>query len=431
MSLTAVRGAGPYDVGVHNPSGRSGIDIDRLLDRLAALAELAPVGEHGSCRLALTDADKAARDLLCRWMEDLAMEVRVDVVGNIVGVWTSGATEPGLDPVLCGSHLDTVATGGRYDGAYGVVAGLEVIETLAARGLRTRRPLAVAAFTNEEGARFTPDMMGSLVHVGGLTAEAALSAADEDGVTVGEELARIGYLGVWSAPARAPYAFVELHIEQGPVLEHEGVVIGAVTGVQGISWQELTFVGQSNHAGTTPMGLRRDPAYAAARVATFVRDLATGLGGRQVGTVGRILVHPNLVNVVPAWATMTVDLRNTDADTLAEAERRLAVFAAEAAEAEQLEVSSRCLVRFDPVEFDPAMVDLVEATAQRHALSTLRLPSGAGHDAQMLARVCPTAMIFVPSHRGLSHNPAEHTEPAHLAAGVGVLLDVLSDLAGR
>ncbi|MGD9751305.1 MAG: M20 family metallo-hydrolase [Acidimicrobiia bacterium] len=410
---------------------RPSIDRDRLLGRLAALAALSPLEGAGSCRLALTDADKAGRDLLCTWMTDLGLDVRIDVVGNIVGVWTAGAERPDEAPVLCGSHIDTVATGGRYDGAYGVLAGVEVIETLAAAGVRTRRPLAVGAFTNEEGARFAPDMMGSLVYVGGLSAEEALDTVGIDGARVGDELARIGYQGVWPVPAAAPHAFVELHIEQGPVLEHEGYVIGAVTGVQGISWQELTFTGQSNHAGTTPMHLRRDPAYAAARVATFVRELARELGGRQVATVGRILLHPNLVNVVPAWATMTVDLRNTDAERLREAEARLAAFVATIAREEQLSLSVRSLARFEPVDFDERVIALVESTAIRHGWPTLRLPSGAGHDAQMLARVCPVGMIFVPSHRGISHNPAEHTDAGHLHAGADVLLDVLLELADR
>jgi len=407
------------------------VALDRLLDRLAELAALAPVGEWGSCRLALTDADRAGRDLLCGWMVALGMEVRVDAIGNIVGVWSAGAEDGALAPVMCGSHIDTVATGGRYDGAYGVVAGLEVVAALAAAGVRTRRPIAVAAFTNEEGARFAPDMLGSLVHVGGLALDEALAAVAIDGAVLGAELARIGYQGVWPVPAVPPHAFVELHIEQGPVLEHEGFEIGAVTGVQGISWQELTFVGQSNHAGTTPMHLRRDPGYAAARVATFVRELVDELGGRQVGTVGRLTLHPNLINVVAARATLTVDLRNTDAEVLAVAEARLAAFVAGLAEAERLEVSSRALARFEPVAFDPAMIDLVEAAAGRRGLATMRLPSGAGHDAQMLARVCPTSMIFVPSHRGISHNPAEHTEPEQLLAGAAVLADVLLELANR
>jgi N-carbamoyl-L-amino-acid hydrolase len=362
-------------------------------------------------------------------MRDLAMEVRIDGIGNIVGVWSDGAAEPAAAPVMCGSHIDTVATGGRYDGAFGVVAGLEVVERLASARVRLRRPLAVAAFTNEEGSRFAPDMMGSLVSVGGMALEVALDTVGIDGRSVGEELARIGYAGPWPCPAVPPHAYVELHIEQGPVLEHEGVEIGVVTGVQGISWQELTLRGQSNHAGTTPMALRHDAGYVAARVATFVRDLAGELGGRQVGTVGRIELRPNLVNVVASSATMTVDLRNTDEAVLQEAESRLRAFVADAAAAEGVDVACRSLARFEPVAFDEGVQGRIEETARRHGHSTMRMPSGAGHDAQMFARVCPTGMIFVPSHRGISHNPAEYTPPAALAAGADVLLEVMMELA--
>jgi N-carbamoyl-L-amino-acid hydrolase len=403
----------------------------RLAARLAQLAELAPVGTTGSCRLALTDADRAARDLLCAWMDEAGLEVRVDRIGNIVGIWSAAATEPDLAPVMTGSHLDTVATGGRYDGAYGVVAGLEVVEALRRAGARTRRPVAVAAFTNEEGARFTPDMMGSLAYAGGLPLEAALAAADAAGTTVGDELIRIGYQGVWPVPGPAPFAFVELHIEQGPVLEADGTDIGAVTSVQGISWQELTFTGQSNHAGTTPMHLRRDAGLAAARVAAHVHDLVEELGGAQVGTVGRLELFPNLVNVVAARASVSVDLRNTDDARLAEAEHRLVTFARDLARRDGLELSVRPLVRFAPVGFDPDLVGLVERAATARGLRVRRMPSGAGHDAQMLARICPAAMIFVPSAGGISHNPAEHTDPAQLHAGLAVLTDVLSELADR
>jgi N-carbamoyl-L-amino-acid hydrolase len=405
--------------------------VDRLGARLAQLADLAPVGETGSCRLALTDADRAGRDLLCAWMHEAGLEVRIDRIGNIVGVWSAAADEPDLAPVMTGSHLDTVATGGRYDGAYGVVAGLEVVEALRSAGVRTRRPLAVAAFTNEEGARFTPDMMGSLVYAGGLPLEAALAATDTAGHTVGDELVRIGYQGVWPVPGPAPYAFVELHIEQGPVLEIAGDDIGAVTSVQGISWQELTFTGQSNHAGTTPMHLRRDAGLAAARVAAHVPDLVAGLGGAGVGTVGRLELHPNIVNVVAARATFTVDLRNTDDGLLRRAEEQVVAFARDLAGRDGLELSVRSLVRFEPVTFDPGLVDLVESAATARGLRVRRMPSGAGHDAQMLARVCPAAMIFVPSAGGVSHNPAEHTDPARLHAGLAVLTDVLRELAGR
>ncbi len=230
-------------------------------------------------------------------------------------------------------------------------------------------------------------------------------------------------------PGPAPHAYVELHIEQGPVLEERGVTIGAVTGVQGISWQELTLAGQANHAGTTPMRLRRDAGYAAGEVVTAVRRLATELGGDQVGTVGRLDLHPDLVNVVASRATLTVDLRNTDEAVLAEAEWRLRERVAAIADAEGVDASWRRLARFEPVAFDPRIVGMVERTAARRGHSVLRLPSGAGHDAQMLARVCPTGMVFVPSRGGVSHNPAEFTEPGHLAAGVEVLADVLVELA--
>ncbi|HLH47188.1 MAG TPA: hydantoinase/carbamoylase family amidase, partial [Acidimicrobiales bacterium] len=332
-------------------------------------------------------------------------------------------------PVMTGSHIDTVATGGIYDGNLGVLSGLEVVETLNEAGITTRRPLAVAFFTDEEGSRFAPDMLGSLVYAGGLGVEDAHDIVSIDGARLGDELERIGYLGPTPCPGFAPHAFVELHIEQGPVLERHGEVIGAVTGVQGISWQELTITGQSNHAGTTPMAYRHDAGYAAARVATFVRDLVSDIGGPQVGTVGRLDLHPDLVNVVAARATMTVDLRNTDDAVLQEAEHRLAAFLDELAAAEGVDVARRPLARFEPVAFDPRIVDLVAATGEAAGHAVRRLPAGAGHDAQMLARVCPAGMVFVPSAKGISHNPAEFTEPGHLAAGADVLLHVLLTLA--
>jgi len=404
------------------------VDGARLVTRLAELATIGAIeGTEGCARLALTDEDREGRDLVVAWMIDLGMSVAIDAIGNVVGTW-AGRDE--LAPVMTGSHIDTVRTGGRYDGNLGVLAGLEVVETLIAAGVTPKRPLAVAFFTNEEGARFQPDMMGSLVYVGGLPLETALDHRAIDGPTVGEELQRIGYAGPHPCPAAGvPHAYVELHIEQGPVLEATGVTIGAVTGVQGISWQELTITGQSNHAGTTPMALRHDPAYVAAEVTVFVRALASELGGHQVGTVGRLEVHPNLVNVVPARATITVDLRNTDETALQDAERQLRAHVERVAAAEGVTVTSRSMARFEPVEFDERLVGLVEDTARRLGHSVKRLPSGAGHDAQMLARVCPTAMIFTPSQHGISHNPAEHTDPAELEAGANVLLQVLLALA--
>ncbi|MEP6661281.1 MAG: hydantoinase/carbamoylase family amidase, partial [Acidimicrobiales bacterium] len=306
---------------------------------------------------------------------------------------------------------------------------LEVIETCLTNNVTTSRPLAVAFFTNEEGARFAPDMMGSLTYAGGLAIEEALDTVGIDGARVGDELARIGYAGPFPCPGPPPHAFVELHIEQGPVLEREGVTIGVVTGVQGISWHELTVVGQSNHAGTTPMHLRHDAGEVAAEIAVFVRRLALELGPPQVGTVGVLELQPNLVNVVAAQARLTVDLRNTDDTVLTEAERRVALFSNEIADREHVTITSRSLARFAPVAFTPELVDRVEATARGLGHSVLRLPSGAGHDAQMLARVCPTAMVFTPSIGGISHNPAELTADADLEAGANVLLQVLLQLA--
>ena len=403
------------------------IDAGRLHADLAALGAIGDTGDGGSCRLALTDEDAGGRELVAGWMRDLGLDVRIDRIGNVVG--TRLGSDPSLAPVMTGSHIDTVRTGGRYDGNYGVLAGLEVIRALDDAGIVTRRPVAVGFFTNEEGSRFAPDMLGSLVYVGGLDLETALGTVAIDGAVLGDELERIGWAGDAAVPGPAPHAYVELHIEQGPVLEEAGVGIGAVTGVQGISWQELTIGGQSNHAGTTPMRLRHDAALVAGEVITGVRRVVAAMGEPAVGTVGRIELHPDLVNVVAERATLTVDLRHTDPAALVAQENSVAALVDAAAAAEGVTVGRRWLARFEPVSFDEAVVDLVEATARRHGHEVLRMPSGAGHDAQMLARCCPAGMVFVPSAGGISHNPAEHTDPEELAAGAQVLADVLMELA--
>jgi len=402
------------------------LSFPRLRARLDELAEIGSFAPGGVARLALTDADRDGRDLVVTWMRDLGLRIDIDGVGNIVGTWPPDRHDP---PVLTGSHIDSVATGGIYDGALGVLAGLEVIETVAGAGVVTRHPLAVGVFTDEEGSRFAPDMLGSLVYVGGLALEAALDTEAVDGAVLGDELSRIGYAGSSPCPAVAPRAFVELHVEQGPVLEAEGVDIGIVTGVQGISWTELTITGQSNHAGTTPMSHRHDAGYAASAIAFGVRALAEEFGPPMVATVGRVDLHPNLVNVVAARAVLTVDLRHTDDDVLASAEARLAALCAELRDAEGVTIATRSLARFAPVQFDDTVIDLVERVAREQGCTTRRMPSGAGHDAQMLARVCPAGMVFVPSVGGVSHNPAEHTDDAQLAAGADVLLRVMLELA--
>ena len=395
------------------------------MQRIFALAEVGAIEGGGCNRLALTDADRDGRNVVVGWMRDLGLEIAIDAVGNVIGTWNVGSGPA----VMTGSHIDTVRTGGKYDGNYGVIAGLEVIETCQRAGVTPQRPLQVAFFTDEEGARFAPDMLGSLVYAGGMTVEEAHDVVSIDGARLGDELERIGYLGNVPCPGTAPHAFVEVHVEQGPLLEVNGVRIGAVTGVQGISWQEVTISGQSNHAGTTPMHLRRDPAYATAELTVFVRNLATRYGGNQVCTVGKIDLHPNLTNVVPARATLTLDVRNTDEAILQKAEQEIVDFCRELAEREKVTITRRSLARFEPVVFDDRVVAIVESAAKARNNTVQRMPSGAGHDAQMIARMAPTAMIFVPSHKGLSHNVAEHTDEVDLIAGANVLLDVMLQLA--
>ncbi len=397
--------------------------------RLEQLGAVGALEGGGVCRLALSDADREGRDLVRGWMEELGLRISIDAVGNVIGVRPDkrgGVTAP----VLVGSHLDTVATGGIYDGSLGVLAGLEVIEALGEAARETERPVAVGFFTNEEGARFTPDMLGSGVHQGALDLETCLAARDRDGLCLGDELQRIGYAGDQPCGGWRASSYLELHIEQGPVLEREKQLIGAVTGVQGISWTEWTLEGTSNHAGTTPMSMRCDSGVVAALVLAFVRRLALDMGGSQVATVGALSFVPNLVNVIPKQVTMTVDLRNTSEASLAEAEARTAAFIAECAQAEGVRVRSRSLARFAPVEFDPSLVQAVEQAAGRLGFSSRRLPSGAGHDAQMFAPNCQSAMIFIPSAGGLSHNTEEFSSPAEIEAGARVLLSVVLGLAG-
>ena len=401
------------------------INPDRLLTRLDELAQIGPIPDGGSCRLALTDEDREGRDWLVDQMKSLGMTVKIDQIGNIMGI-RSGKTDQA--PVMTGSHIDTVGTGGRYDGSLGVLAGLEVVQTLNDAGVVTQRPIAVASFTDEEGARFAPDMLGSLVYVGGMRVEDALNIVGIDGVRLGDELTRIGYAGSEPVGLLRPHAFVELHIEQGPVLDMEGIAIGAVQNLQGISWQSVAITGQSNHAGTTPMRLRRDAGYCAAAIGVFLRNLASEMGGNQVCTVGKIDLHPNLVNVIAARATLTVDLRNTDEALLQSAEQALADYLKELAQQEGVDITTDKLARFEPVTFDKRLVKLIQAQADKLGLSCQKMTSGAGHDAQMLARWCPSAMIFVPSIDGISHNPAERTHDTDLVAGANVLLNTLLSL---
>ncbi|MGX9145525.1 allantoate amidohydrolase [Mesorhizobium sp. 128a] len=405
-----------------------GIDEQRLLGRIRELGGIGRDDDGRLIRLAASDTDRQGRDLFVGWLKQAGLEIAIDRVGNIFGIWQS-ADNAGQAPLLIGSHIDTVIDAGIYDGCYGVLAGLEVIETLQASGFSPSRPIAVAAFTNEEGVRYTPDMMGSLVHAGGEAADAMLAAIGTDGSVLGEELARIGYAGHKEPGFLEPHAYLELHIEQGPVLEREGVAIGAVENLQGISWQRITIDGAANHAGTTPMSMRSDAGHAAARVITFLHDRATASNGPTVVTVGTMRFEPNAINVIPSRAVFTIDLRDPDEQRLQAHEAALDAYLEELAVSENVSISVERLARFEPVLFDIGIVERIEAAAKDRGLAVRRMTSGAGHDAQMMARIAPAAMIFVPSAGGISHSPLEHTEDAELVAGANILLDVAIQLA--
>jgi N-carbamoyl-L-amino-acid hydrolase len=402
------------------------INVDRLRARIEALGEIGRVDDtQGVCRLAFSNEDRLARDHVIEEMRRLGLSVSVDGIGNIFG---KRAGRTGLSAVMTGSHIDSVRTGGRYDGTLGVLAGLEVVERLNELGITTKRPLVIAVFANEEGARFQPDMMGSQVFQGGVDLDHALGTVGIDGTSVRENLARIGVTPTAQAPDKALHAFVELHIEQGPVLERIGATIGIVEGVQGISWTEFTIGGTSNHAGTTPMSMRSDAAFVASAIAVFARQLCSEMPANQLATAGSISVFPNLINVIPSKAVITIDLRNTCEQELKVAEGRVIAHAKHAAAAEGTTLDIRSLARFEPVSFSTRVMSRVENSAAARSLKMHRMPSGAGHDAQILARICPSGMIFVPSVGGVSHNYNEFTSPGDLEAGATVLWDVLLEL---
>lgn len=404
--------------------GQLTINHERLWQRLHLLGEQGALSGGGVSRLALSDADKAGRDLVVGWMKALGLTVSIDAIGNVVA--TLGETND-RPVVMMGSHIDTVSTGGLFDGNLGVLAGLEVIETVIESGLELASPLAVGFFTNEEGSRFAPDMMGSGVYTQALALDTALATVGIDGKTVAEELERIGYSG--SAAARNiskdVKAYFELHVEQGPVLDEQHIDIGVVEGVQGISWSEYTLHGTSNHAGTTPMTYRQDAGLAAAKIQIFANQLAADMAPNQLATVGSKELRPNLVNVIPNFAKFTVDLRNCDEQALQIAESALDEYIQHVVSEHGLKVDKRVLARFEPVPFNPTLISRIEVISQRSGLSAKRMFSGAGHDAQMFAPLCPTTMIFVPSEKGISHNINEFTRQEDIANGANVLLQAV------
>jgi N-carbamoyl-L-amino-acid hydrolase len=411
------------------------INGDRLY---ASLTELAKIGAYkdersgltGVNRLALTEADGQGRRQVVRWFQEAGLEVRVDRIGNVYG--RRRGRNKDAAPVLSGSHIDSVPTGGAFDGALGVLGALEVVRTLDEHRVETARPIEVAFFTDEEGARFGTDMLGSAVAVGRLSLEAAYAHKDKNGLTVKGELEKIGFLGTHDEKLPPPHAYVECHIEQGPILRAANRDLGVVTGVQAISWQELTIVGKSAHAGTTPMRLRKDAGLAAARINLRMHEMATSrkYGAEMRATMGTIDPHPGFTNIVPGRVRCTVDLRNPDDGMMAAAEKDLALFVKEVEREQGVAIESRQTARTSRVTFssDVQAVIAKKMTAAGHSFD--HIMSGAGHDAQEMASLCPTAMIFVPGeYDGISHNPREYSTPKQCADGVGILCETILELA--
>jgi beta-ureidopropionase / N-carbamoyl-L-amino-acid hydrolase len=411
------------------------IDGPRLWASLMALADIGATAKGGVCRLALSELDRQARDLFCRWATEAGCTLRVDAIGNLFA--RRAGTDASLPAVATGSHIDTQPTGGKFDGNYGVLAGLEVLRTLNDHGIATRAPLEVCVWTNEEGSRFVPVMMGSGVFAGAFGLAHALAARDREGVAVADALAAIGYAGSTPAAvaegAPAPAAYFEAHIEQGPVLEASGCTIGVVTGALGQRWYDVEVTGQEAHAGPTPMALRRDALQAATVLMQQVNAIALAEAPHARGTVGWVSVFPNSRNTIPGRVSFTVDFRHTSEDGLRRMELALrdAIARLEQTAGPAFAVTLKQVVHFPPAPFDPELVAAVRMAAQARGLTHQDIVSGAGHDAVYLARVAPTAMIFVPCKDGISHNEIEDARPEHLQAGCQVLLDAMLATAGR
>ncbi len=391
-----------------------------------ALARIGATPKGGVRRVTLTQADREGRDLFARWCREAGLQVRVDAIGNMFA--RRAGSDAAAPPVVMGSHLDTQPNGGKFDGAYGVMAGLEVMRALDDCGARTRAPLEVAAWTNEEGSRFVPTMMGSGVFTGAYRLEEVLRNQDSDGVSVGDALQAIGYRG--DAPVHEVGAYFEAHIEQGPVLEDTKTTIGVVQGALGQRWFDVLVTGQDAHAGPTPMSLRKDALLAAAELTVEVNRIAAAFPDEARGTVGHLQVKPNSRNVIPGEARMTVDLRNARDETLSSMKVELEDTAKAIARARQVSIDLTEVVYFPPSQFAPELVERVRAAARDLRLSHRDIVSGAAHDAVYLSRVAPTAMVFVPCEGGISHNEIENARPEHLAAGCSVMLQAVLATAG-
>ena len=400
----------------------------RLWDSLMQMAQIGPGIAGGNNRQTLTDADSAGRHLFARWCAEAGCSMAVDSMGSMFA--TRPGTDPDALPVYIGSHLDTQPTGGRYDGVLGVLGGLEVIRSLNDLGIRTRHPIVLTNWTNEEGARFAPAMLASGVFAGIHTLDYAYARVDAEGKAFGDELARIGWVGDEPVGTRKIHAMFELHIEQGPILEAEGRDIGVVTHGQGLWWLQITLTGRDAHTGSTPMAMRVNAGLGMARIIELVHTIAMDAQPGAVGAVGQANVYPNSRNVIPGKAVFTVDFRSPDQGKLNGMRARLEAEAPAIAATLGLGFAIESVGHFDPVTFDPGLVTTVRAAAERLGFSHMDIISGAGHDACWINRVAPTVMIMCPCVGGLSHNEAEDISPDWAAKGTDVLLHAVLDTAG-
>ncbi|MDM0007279.1 Zn-dependent hydrolase [Variovorax sp. J22G73] len=405
------------------------INGERLWNALMELARIGATPKGGVKRLALTDLDKQGRDLVVAWGKEAGLSITVDKIGNVF--MRREGTNPALPPVVSGSHIDTQPTGGKFDGNYGVLAALEVVRTLNDQGIRTEAPIEVAFWTNEEGSRFVPVMMGSGVFCGAFSLEHAYAATDTEGKTVRDELARIGYVGTQRPGDHPIGAYFEAHIEQGPVLEDAGKVIGVVPAVLGLSWYDCVVTGMEAHAGPTPMHLRRDALQVATRIMQEVVAIAHSHPPYGRGTVGMVQVHPNSRNVIPGQVKFSIDLRNVNDELLDRMHGEMLAFIERTRRETGLGVSIERVSYIPPCPFHPDCVDAVRRATERLGYSTMDVVSGAGHDAIYAARLAPAGMIFVPCKDGISHNEIEDAQPDHLTAGCNVLLHAMLERAKR
>src|SRR5690606_35811544 len=412
----------------------SGIAVngERLWQSLMELAKIGATPKGGNCRLALTELDGKGRDLVVGWMKEAGLEITVDQIGNIFG--RRPGRQPSLAPVATGSHIDTQPTGGKFDGCFGVMAGLEVMRTLNEKGLKTEAPLELVIWTNEEGTRFVPVMMGSGAFCKVFPLETALSAVDVDGKAVRDELMNIGYAGKAPVPSHQIGKYFEAHIEQGPILEAEDKVIGVVSGSLGLRWYDVTVTGMEAHAGPTPMPLRRDALFAATHIMQEVIRIAQDYAPEGRGTGGGVNVFPASRNAIPGQVSFTVDLRHENADMLADMDQRFRKACLSLAAGEptgySVDVDVRDVQHFPPTPFAPELIATVRQQAAERGYSHQSIVTGAGHDAVYVATASPTAMIFVPCKDGISHNEIEDAKPEHLEAGANVLLGAMLTHAG-